>query len=80
MTRPREIHVGKRGAWERAAREAADARDEATRASRPAAPSTSTVPQRCSGCGHWGTAGRWTCAACGLPWEPAPLRGLDSVR
>lgn len=62
--------------WSREARAAADERDADRRLDRPATPSTSSVPQRCGACGHWGIAGRWVCACCGLPWAPVENRGM----
>lgn len=64
------------GAWTQGEWDAADERDRETRLQRPALPSTSTNPARCTACGHWGHVKRDQCAACGLPFIAAPLVGV----
>ena len=67
-------------AWGKDAMQRSRERDEDPRAARPVMRSSSSVPHRCTCCGHWGAKDRDTCAACGLPWRPAENVGLAVVR
>ena len=42
--------------------------------------SLSETLRRCVTCGHWAKPTRIVCPSCGIPYEAAPLVGLEPVR